>query len=237
MNEKYWYLKNCPLFRSLSSEELQTVESECYSRSFNRGELVYLPGDMSDAVLLLARGRIRMYHVNPEGKQAVLGFIDRGELFGELTVFDDRVREEYAEAVDKSFVVLIPRQTMQRLMQDHADLTLGLTRLFGFRIRRIERRLKSLLFRSIRDRLVHLLLELAERYGRQTNDGLLLDLRISHQEMASVIGSTRETVTITLGELQEDGFLQIQRRKVVLRRIDQMASMVDFGPVRLVGLP
>ncbi|MEZ6063429.1 MAG: Crp/Fnr family transcriptional regulator [Planctomycetaceae bacterium] len=235
MNEKFWYLKNCPLFRQLTPEQIRGIEAACFAREFQRGEFIYLPSDMGDSILLLARGRVRIYHVTPEGKQAILGFVEPGELFGELSVFDEHRREEYAEAADKCFVVLMPRHVMQHVMAENPDISLGMTRLFGFRLRRIERRLKSLLFRSSRDRLIHLLLELAEKYGRRQPDGLLIAMKISHQDLASVIGATRETVTITLGELQQEGMVEIQRRRVVLKRVEDMTSLVDFGPLRLAA--
>ncbi|MEQ9410397.1 MAG: Crp/Fnr family transcriptional regulator [Fuerstiella sp.] len=231
MNEKYWYLKRCPVFSDLSPEQLQTVESSCYAREFSRGEMIYLPSDHGDSVMLLARGRVRVYHVTHEGKQAILGFVEPGELFGELSAFNGSRREEYAEAMEKTLVVLMPRAVVQRLMQQHPGVSIRLTSLFGLRLKRVERRLKSLLFRSSRERLVHLLLELAEKYGRRTEDGVLIAQKISHQDMASIIGATRETVTITLGELQSEGILQINRRRITLKDCDGLALATDFGPL------
>ena len=94
----------------------------------------------------------------------------------------------------------------------------------------MERRLKSLLFRSSRERLIHLLLELAERYGQPGHNGILIRQKISHQDMASIIGATRETVTITLGELQTEGIIDVQRRRITLKNIDSLATSIDFGP-------
>lgn len=231
MNEKYWYLKQCPVLTELTSVQIQSLESECFSREFARGETIYLPSDMGHSVMLLARGRVRIYHVTEEGKQAILGFVETGELFGELSAFSGSLRDEFAEATEKSLVVLMPRQTVQQLMRDHPSVSMKLTSLFGLRLKRIERRLKSLLFRSSRDRLIHLLLELGERYGRRTPDGLLIAQKISHQDMASIIGATRETVTITLGELQDEGILSIDRRRVTLKDFDGLAQSADFGPL------
>ncbi len=235
MNEKYWYLKQCSLFSQLSPEQLREVEAASFSREFSRGEVVYLPSDMSDSVLLLARGRVRLYHVTSDGKQAILGFIDPGEMFGELSLFSPGRRDEYAEAVDRSLVVLMPRDVVNGLMARYPQISLSLTRLYGMRLRRIERRLKSLLYRSSRERLVHLLLELAEKYGKPSECGLLINLRISHQDMASAIGATRETVTITLGELQQEGLIQIQRRRVCLQQVELLSGSVDYGPLQMAA--
>jgi len=231
MNEKIWYLKKCSVLGQLSPEQILDIESQCFSREFARGEMIYLPSDMGDSVLLLARGRVRIYHVTGEGKQAILDFMEPGELFGEVSVFNGSRRDEYAEATEKSFVVLLPQHVIQQLMLENPRVSMTLTRMFGLRVRRIERRLKSLLFRTSRERLIHLLLELAEKYGRHAPDGILIGQKISHQDMASIIGATRETVTITLGELQTEGKLTIHKRQITLRNVENLAVSIDFGPV------
>ena len=236
MNEKYWYLKKCPIFAQLSNEQVEAVEKESFFREFRRGEMVYLPNDMADSVMLLARGRVRLFHMTGEGKQAILGFVEPGELFGELSVFSGREREEHAEALETTAVVLVPGRVMQQVIAKSPEVSMKMTQLFGLRLRRVERRLKSLLFRSSRERLIHLLLELAERYGRATQEGVLISQKISHQDMASIIGATRETVTITLGELQDEGVIEVNRRRITLRNVGNLATTIDFGAFVPAGL-
>ncbi len=230
MSEKLWFLKQCNIFEQLAPDELAWLEARSRARSFPRGSPIYLPAESAESVLLLASGRVKICNITAEGKQAILAFIEPGELFGELSVLHDDVRDEYAEAVEKSTIVLIPGEHFRELMERHASVSVGVTKLIGLRRRRIERRLKYLLFRSNRERLVHLLLELAETYGRKTNDGLLLDIKLSHQDLANVIGSTRETVTVTLGELQAEGRLVLGRRRIVLTDVNQLAESVETTP-------
>ncbi|MBC8352171.1 MAG: Crp/Fnr family transcriptional regulator [Planctomycetes bacterium] len=227
MSEKLWYLKNCPLFERLASEELQSIEARSKARLFPRGTPIYLPMDETNSVFLLASGRVKICHLTPDGKQSILAFIEPGELFGELAMLDDGPRDEYAESVEKSTVVLIPGEVMRQTMESHAGVTLGVTKLIGLRRRRIEQRLKNLLFLSNRDRLTHLLLELAEQYGVSDASGLRLRIQLSHQELANVIGSTRETVTVVLGEMQQEGLLSLGRRKIVISDLPRLASTVQ----------
>lgn len=235
MEEKFWYLKNCDLFERLTPEQIQRLESRSKSRDFKRGQVIYLPSDQADSVLLLGTGRVKIYHITNEGKQAVLALVDPGEIFGELGLFDTgrSPREEFAEAMESSRVILIPREELHQLMESHATVSLGVTKLMGLRRKRVERRLKSLLFRSNRDRLVHLLLELAEKYGKPAVEGVILGIKLSHQDLASIIGSTRETVTVLLGELQQEGQLIIQRRKIILSNLSRLANSIDVEPPTL----
>ncbi|MBM78999.1 MAG: transcriptional regulator [Planctomycetaceae bacterium] len=225
-NDKFWYLKNCGLCERLSTEQIERIESVARIRTFPAKSFVYLPSDSADAVMLLVSGRVKLYHITADGKQSSLAFIEAGEVFGELTVLDAGKREGFAETVSKSSIILIPGDEMRLLMEEASSVALGITRLIGFRRRSVERRLKSLMFRSNRDRLISLLLELSERYGEPTPDGSYLDVKLSHQDMASMIGSTRETVTLTLGELQYERLIKIQRRRITLVNIESLAMSI-----------
>jgi CRP-like cAMP-binding protein len=233
MDEKYWFLKNCALFERLTPAQIARLEQRSQAKRFPRGSLVYVPSDAGESVLLLTTGRVKLYHITSDGKQALLALIDPGELFGELAVFDGGQREEFAEAMDGTTVLRIPAEEIIRLMESHPDVSLGVTRLMGLRRRRIERRLKSLLFRSNRERLIHLLMELADRYGRRTHAGVEIGVKLSHQDLASIIGSTRETVTVVLGELRSEGSLLIERRQIVLTQMEHLAHSINLSPPKL----
>ncbi|MFN0197031.1 MAG: Crp/Fnr family transcriptional regulator [Planctomycetaceae bacterium] len=226
MPEKHWYIKNCRLFERLTPSQIQLLERVSTLRHFPKNSSIYLPADRGDGALLLTSGRVKIGHLTEDGKEAVLAYIEPGELFGELSLIEDASREESAEAILPSLVVFIPAQALQNLMAQSPYLSLGISRLIGFRRKRIERRLKSLLFRSNRHRLVHLLLELIEQYGKPTTNGTLLGIRLSHQDLANVIGSTRETVTMLLGTLQSEGLLTISRQKIIVRHPQKLAEEI-----------
>lgn len=233
MSERLWFLKRCDLFQQLEPDQLAALETRCRTRKLPRGAPIYLPSDQADGVLLVAEGRVKIGSLTQEGKQTILAFVEPGELFGELALLGGEKREEYAETVEKSTIVLIPNEVMRQLLVENPDVSLGITKLFGLRRQRIERRLKYLLFRSNRERLVHLLLELADQYGQAIPAGVQLKIKLSHQDLANIIGSTRETVTVVLGELQAEGRLKIGRRKIVLTDIVWLADSVGATAPRL----
>lgn len=235
MAEKIWLLKHCNLFAQLTPDQLSRLESRARMRKFPRRSPIYLPADQGDGVLLLTAGRAKICGFSPDGKQVILAFIEPGELFGELAILGAAEREEYAEAVEASTVVLLPAGDIRQLMHECPHLSLGITKLIGLRRRRIERRLNYLLFRSNRERLTHLLLELAEQYGVRTAAGVELRIRLSHQDLANVIGSTRESVTVALGEMQAEGALKVGRQKIVLTRLERLAASVQAELPRMGG--
>lgn len=232
MSERIWYLKRCELFQRLSPQQLAQLESQCRMREFPRGSLIYAPSDQGGSVLLLASGRVKICTITSEGKQAILAFIEPGELFGELAILEPGSREEYAEACERSTVISAPADGMRQLMEQQPALAIGITKLIGLRRKRLERRLKSLLFHTNRERLVHTLLDLAGQYGYSTDGGIQLRIKLSHQDLANIIGSTRETVTIVLGELQAEKHVRIGRRKIMLTDPERLARSihVTFPP-------
>ncbi|HVA45680.1 MAG TPA: Crp/Fnr family transcriptional regulator [Pirellulales bacterium] len=226
MAERLWHLKHCGLFERLNTVELAELEARARAKVFPPRTFVYSPRDAADSVLLLADGRARLVSLNDDGKQTILAFLEPGDLFGELAVAGVGSREEYAETLAASTVVEIPREALESLMSRHAPLSLAITKLIGLRRRRIERRLQHLLFRSSRDRLVHLLLELAGDYGQASPDGTRIGLKVSHQDLADVIGTTRESVTLRLGELQREGLVKVVRRTIVLTDRARLADSI-----------
>lgn len=227
MAEKHWFLKNCQLLRRLPPSELEQLERQSRAGKFKAGEVIYIPIDRAEAVLVLVSGQVKLCHTTPEGKESILAFIEPGEIFGELCLVGADDREELAIATCASTIVMIPRNVLQELIGRHASLALSVTQLLGFRRLRIERRLKSLLFRSSRDRLLQLLVELAEQHGDRAQQGIEIRLKLSHQDLASIIGSTRETVTTTLGQLQNEGLVWLGRQRITICDIKRLKATAD----------
>lgn len=227
MADSFWHIKNCSLFEHLSPPDIRRLEMVSKFRQLKRGEPVYLPADLADGVLLLLSGRVKICQITSDGKQSILTFVEPGELFGELAILGTPSRGEYAEAVLTSQVVLIPKQEMLALMRHYPEMSAGISKIIGFRRQRIERRLRNLLFQSNRKRLIHLLLELVERYGQRVDGGTRLNIKLTHLEMANVIGSTRETVTVVLGQLQSEGLIKVERRQITIVELQKLANEVD----------
>jgi CRP-like cAMP-binding protein len=216
MSETIWFLKRCDLFERLTPAEKQRLERAALVRSFKRREIIYFPAEPGQTVLVLARGRVKIKVLAPDGKETILAFIEEGELFGELALLDPEPRNEFAEAVLDSLAVAIPREDMLWLMGQRPEVALHVTQLLGLRRRRIETRLRNVLFRSTRERVAGLLLELLDSHGRQIAGGWEIRLRLSHQELANLIGATRESVTLALGRLRAERLIRVSRRQLVV---------------------
>ncbi len=221
---KLWFLKRCELFEQLTPEQAEPLERRATMRGFRKGELIYVPGDPGRSVLVVAQGRVKIKSITTDGKESILAFIDEGELFGELGLFDGGPREEFAEATLPTEILALDREDLLKVLDQRPDLVLRITKLMGLRRRRIEMRLRNLLFRTNRQRVAGLLLELLDAHGERNGQGWAIQIPLSHQELAGLIGATRETVTLTLGQLQLDGLIKVKRRNITILDRDRLTN-------------
>ena len=227
MSGSIWYLKTCDLFERLSDAEAERLNRRALVRKFKKKAVVYAPAEAGQTVLVLATGRVKIYDLTLEGRETILAFVEQGELFGELAALDGQPRREFAEAVEDCEVLAIPGADFMALLESRADLALSVTRLVGLRRQRIETRLRSILFLPSRPRLIRVLVELVETHGERTGTRYAIRFPLSHQDFAGLIGVSRETVTLTLGQLQAEGLIAVERRRVVLLDLERLRREVE----------
>ncbi|QDV20582.1 Global nitrogen regulator [Gimesia panareensis] len=232
MDKSIWHLRNCELFQTLSEGWIRRLESRSRMATFHAKSPIRLPEDSSNYLYLILNGMVRLSHITVDGKESILAFVGPGEVFGEGAVIDGSEVEEHVMSIEKTSIMMIPASEVTELLNENSGLAFSLTKLVGLRRHRIERRIKNLLFVSIRERLIHLLLDLAEQFGTQTENGVLLKIRLVHLDIANLIGITRESVTILLGQLRQEGKLEIERHKIIIKDIRGLAKSVNRTPVR-----
>ena len=236
-------LRRCGLFGSLSAADAGRLARHTRVRNFARSAVIYSPSDPGNSVMVLVCGRVKIKvpcgargegsHAGDGGRQTILSFIGEGEAFGELAILDGGPRRDCAEAIEDSQFMAVPRTALLGLLEGRPDLALALARLVGQRCQRIEARLADLLFSSSRERMVRILLELAETHGDRTGDRVEIRLPLSHQDVAGLIGVSRETATIALGELHAAGFVEMSRLRIAitdLHRFRREAPRALIGP-------
>ena len=235
-NAQTWHLKGFDLFRGLSEGELTGVERQSQTRRLRRGELLYLTGDPADRVYTVRQGLIRLTAMTAEGREATLGLLGEGEIFGELEVIEGTTRTHLAAGHEESLVFAIPKEVFLGLMARQADFAFRVSVRLGHRLAQFQSKIACLLFKGAQSRLSELLIELGERYGQKTPEGTRLRHRFSHRELASLIGVSRETVSYTIGEFRRAGLIATQGGQIVLRRPDQLAARREGRPDRSARL-
>lgn len=218
-----WHLPEVDWLAELSSEEREQLSSVSSLMRCAPGEIVFMPAPHPGSVYLLEAGLVRIYRLSEQGVETTLGYVQPGEVFGELAVFGDHPRESFAESVETSRVWRIPRQSFEPLVRSRTRLVFGITKQIGARLKRIESRVENLVFRDVATRVKLILLELAEHLGVRRDDGSVeLGVQVTQAELATLVGSTRQTVNATLKELVEQGLLGHAGRHLVVLKPDEL---------------
>lgn len=203
---KVWYLERSLIFRGIPREEIAKYAHLFHERDYNPREIVFSEGDLGDAVYLLKTGHVRLYRATEDGKELTLTILGPGDVFGELALFEESHRQTFAECVDAAHICAASVEDFTRLMGHKPQLTMMVAHEIAHRRQDMETRIAGLAYGSVRLRLMHALRHLAREHGEQLqSDEVCIPIRLSHQELAQLIGTSRETCTIELGKLQLAG--------------------------------
>lgn len=212
----YEQLQRNRLFSRLPDAQIQEIAFKSSILRLPDKSAIGLPSVESPVVHVLVSGRAKVCFLTRDGKKPILYFVNPGELIGEQLVLHGLFSENYIETIEPSLVANIPAGMLRGLAENQPDFARGLSELNSRRRMLVERRIRHTMFLSNRERLTHLLLDLAEQYGTGTAESVDIGIKLSHQDLANLIGSTRETVTVVLGKMQQEGLLTIRRRKITI---------------------
>jgi CRP/FNR family transcriptional regulator, cyclic AMP receptor protein len=210
---KLAYLSMIEIFQDLTPADMEYIDRVTTMVATPKGKVFYSPQDESEVLFLLKKGTVDLYRISSQGKKLVTASLQAGAVFGKMAVLGQRLGESYAEATCESLVCVMSRSDVERLLLNDPRVAMRLAESLGHRLAEAESRLEDMAFKSVSARLASLLLRIAEDNdwrGRRMVKGL------THQQIAEIIGTYRETVTLTLNELQSAGHIQTGRRKVTL---------------------
>jgi len=183
-------------------------------------ETVYYPGTQSTSVYFVEKGKVKLSYLDPSGKRITLALRAAGELFGEMALVGEQRHRHHAEAMEDSVLIRIPREKMLAWVRDRPDVLYQLLQLFGLWIRDLEEIVEDLAFRDIQARLSRQLLRLSHEYGVKTKDGILISFRLTHRDLAEMIGSARENTTMALNRFAREGILKKRRYQIIIKDVD-----------------
>ncbi len=221
------FFASSALLASLPEPALEELERSARELSFRRKEMVWDLGDGADRVFFVRSGVCKVAKPMDASREITLQFFTRGALIGEYAALFDAPRDTRCEAYEDSNLFAIPREDFQRAMRCSAALATGVAEVVGERRRRLENRLKNLIFRTAHSRLAGLFLDLSEDFGVRDSRGVIINLKLTHREMAALIGATRETVSFAILDLRKEGLILTEGRRVILLDPDRLLALRD----------
>jgi CRP-like cAMP-binding protein len=224
-----WHLPKVEWFKTLPLSEADAVRRASATRIHARGEAIFEPSHQPAHVYLLEEGLVRIYRTSPRGGQLTVGYVRPGEVFGEVSVLTEKPRRSFAEAKTRARVLRIPTRVFLKAVQSSSAALYGVTKKIGQRLISCQSRTEDLIFYNVPTRLARLLLRMAEEFGRDVEDGRSIGLPLTQNEIATLIGATRQTVSAALRELIDAGLIKRSGKELVLVNIPALSQRAHLS--------
>ncbi|MEK6720992.1 MAG: Crp/Fnr family transcriptional regulator [Chloroflexota bacterium] len=226
--EKIGLLSEVALFAGLSEEDMQAIGHVTTMTHCVRGQQILSPDDPPDRIHIIKKGRVRVYRMSPDGKQLTLDIYEKGTILGDMSLLgQDRFPEAYAEAIDDGIICTISPDELRRLIERYPIVGVNIIRHLSRRLKSAERELEAMAYQRVDQRLARKLLDLGQRFGVSTVRGTLIQARLTQQELAEMIGTTRETLAHTLGDFRRRGLLDSANHSVLIRDAERLTEIAE----------
>jgi CRP/FNR family cyclic AMP-dependent transcriptional regulator len=227
--EKLRLLSMVDILEPLSREEIEELSILVPDTHFQRAQILYTPQERSEVLFMLKKGRVRIYRVSPEGREFTLAVLGAGTVFGAMSLTAQRLENAYAEAMESVVVCKMKRHDLERLVMDKPQVGLKVISVLSERLFLAEDRMEDIALKEVPTRLASFLLQLIESEGVVTREGYKIPNRYTHRQVATMIGSKRETVTKAFTLLQQAGAVELKRRRIHVRDVETLKRVADQG--------
>jgi CRP/FNR family cyclic AMP-dependent transcriptional regulator len=215
-------VRRAPLFEGLEEDHAVALLAMVTEVQLRRGEQLFVEGDLDHRLFIVDSGKIKLGRVASDGRENLLAVIGPGEMFGELSWFDPGPRTSAARAVSPTVLASLDHDDLRTWMSGRPDVAPHLLRALARRLRRTNSVIADLVFTDVSGRVAKTLLDLAGRFGRSTDQGLRVSHDLTQEELAQLVGASRETVNKALADFAARGWLRLEARSVVLFDVDRL---------------
>ncbi|MCP4169071.1 MAG: Crp/Fnr family transcriptional regulator [Chloroflexi bacterium] len=215
------HLSTMELFQDLSEKEREELDRITTMSTVRKGKVFYRPEETGEVLFILKKGKVQLYRISPEGKKLVITTLDKESLFGEMALLGQQMHNTFAESISDCTICVMSRNDLERLILQRPQVALRILEITGRRLRDAEDRLEDLAFKGIPARLSSLLLRLSGDDGGDEIIGL------THQDLAEMVGTYRETATQVLNDLKGRGLIEIGRKRIKILNRTGLQAVAD----------
>jgi CRP-like cAMP-binding protein len=218
-----WCMAEVDIFADLSAAEMEAIAAAAPMKTYSAGDLLYSPHQPVETLFILKKGRVRIFRVSPDGRALTTALITPGTIFGDMMLLGQQMHDNFAEALDDVVVCVMARADVHRFLLSDPRIAARISEILGRRVAELERRLADTVFKSVPQRVAATLCLLAgEQPKRPLGRGV--QLALTHEQIAALTGTSRETATKVLGEYADRGLLRLGRGKVTILDPDTITA-------------
>lgn len=221
-----WCMAEVDIFADLSAAEMAAIAAAAPMKTYSAGAMLYSPHQPVETLFILKKGRVRIFRVSPDGRALTTALVTPGTVFGDMMLLGQQMHDNFAEALDEVVVCVMSRADVHRFLLSDPRIAARISEILGRRVAELERRLSDTVFKSVPQRVAATLCLLAAEQQKRTL-GRGVQLALTHEQIAALTGTSRETATKVLGEYADRGLLRLGRGKVTI--LDPDAITAEAG--------
>lgn len=220
------YLKQVPLFAGLADEDIRGLMALAKRRTFRSGEVIFHREDPGQVLYVIKEGKVKISLISPDGQEISLVVFGKGECFGEFAILDGLPRSADVVALEKVECYTLQRSDFHNAIMKNPKIAIQIIEVLTRRLRSTDQMVEDLIFLDVYGRVAKKLLELADTHGTKVDDGTRIDVRLTQQEIASMVGASRESVNKVMGYFTDKNFISTDKYKVTLHRISELEQRI-----------
>ena len=216
-DEKFYYMREVDIFQDLSDSEVEALSEMTRMSMYASNHIFYMPDDPGEILFILKQGRVQLYRISPDGRKLVFATLQAGAIFGHMGMIGQRLHNTFAESVGECKICVMNRQDVEQLLLAKPVVALRMLEAVGNRLADAEQRFEDIAFRRMPARIARLILHLLEENGEScTLKGY------THQHLADMLGTYRETTTQTLNDFKHQGVIRLGRKTIEVLDLEQL---------------
>lgn len=219
---KLWYLKKINLLDGMEEKDLKFIDSKSRMKQFKKGETIYFSHSNVQQIFFLKKGKVKLYKNDASGKEIVFAILKDRECFGSLSPLEGSATNEFAEAMEDTLVCSIDKKTFYSFIEDKPAIVMRINKLLSLKIYELEMMLEELTFKTVLERAVSLFVKLNAKFGIQFNGYKMININLTHNDIAAMIGSTRESTTVALNTLKHQGLIDSRKKKIIIKDLSKL---------------
>ena len=216
------FLAQVELFKGLTEEDLESLAALMAEASLKRGESLFHEGDAGNRLYLITEGKVKLSHTSPDGRENLIAVLGPGEIIGELSLFDLQPRSSTVTAIAPTKLLTLAHEEMRKYIEDHPRLAILMLRQLALRLRNTNNQMADLVFSDVPGRVAKALLDLAEKFGERTPEGIYVAHDLTQEELAHLVGASRETVNKSLADFTSRGWIRLEGLAVLLIQVARL---------------
>jgi CRP/FNR family transcriptional regulator, cyclic AMP receptor protein len=220
------YLKQVTIFSSLNDAEIRDMMTVAKTRRFRAGEVIFHRDDPGQVLYIIKEGKVKICLISTDGQELSLVVFGKGEYFGEFALLDGLPRSADAIALENVVCYTVQRSDFHNVIMKNPKIAIQVLEVLVKRLRSTDQQVEDLIFLDVYGRVAKKLLELAETHGSKVTDGIRIDVRLTQQELASMVGASRESVNKVMGYFTDRGVISTDKHRVTLRSISDLQQRI-----------